>query len=431
MSSLVIVGAQWGDEGKGKIVDLLALKAEIIARFNGGNNAGHTIILKNGEKVILHLIPSGIFHKNKICVIGNGVVIDPKVLIEEISLVESKGFSIDKDSLLISEKAHLIMPYHILIDELRESALGANKIGTTGRGIGPAYEDKVAREGFLIGDLRDPKSFRERINTILPCKNSIIEKVYSAKSFNPDEIYDSYLKYFERFAKHVCKTSLFIDEACKKGKNILFEGAQGSSLDIDHGTYPFVTSSNTVSAQASIGTGIGLGSIHKVVGIFKAYATRVGSGPFPTELTPSICEILKKKGNEYGATTGRPRRCGWLDLVMLRHSIRINGIESLCINKIDVLSGLPKVKICNSYRFKGEIVKDSDFMTSELASCEPVYEDLDGWDQFIPEKIKKKKDLPKNAIHFLDMIETKLEVPIDIISLGPSRDQTLVIKECF
>ena len=431
MPSLVVIGAQWGDEGKGKIVDLLAGKADVIVRFNGGNNAGHTIILENGEKVVLHLVPSGIFHKNKICVIGNGVVINPIGLVEEINLVRSKGVRLDGKNFLISERAHLIMPYHLKLDEMKEKALGAAKIGTTGKGIGPAYVDKVAREGFIMADLCDPKFFKEKLNKVLSDKNSLIQKIYGGTPFKVDEIYDSYLEYFETFKDCISKTSIFLAKALKDSKKILFEGAQGSSLDIDHGTYPFVTSSNTVSAQAAIGSGIGPKHLGRVVGIFKAYVTRVGGGPFPTEITDSTGELLRKKGNEFGATTGRPRRCGWLDLVMLRQTIRLNGIDSLCMNKIDVLSGMPKVKICTAYKKGNETVKDSDFLTSELDSLEPAYKEFEGWEPFESGKIRKRKELPKNAQSFIDYIESETGVGIDVISIGPQRDQTLVGKEFF
>lgn len=430
MPSLVIVGAQWGDEGKGKIVDLLARKADIIARFQGGNNAGHTIILKEKEKMILHLIPSGIFHDDKICVIGNGVVVNPEVLCQEIELVRSKSFKVD-DNLMISEKAHLIMPYHLAIEQHREAARGENKIGTTQRGIGPAYQDKVAREGFIAGDLLDPAYFKGKLKEILPRKNLILENVFNAKSFDLDEIYSAYMKHAEIFSGFIKKTSLFIHEAIKENKKVLFEGAQGSALDNDHGTYPFVTSSNTVSAQACIGTGVGPGAIDKVVGIFKAYTTRVGSGPFPTELPPSTAETIRKKGGEFGATTGRPRRCGWLDLVLLRHAIRTSGIDALCMNKIDVLCGLPRVGVCNSYKLKGKIIKDADFMTRELSQWKPVFEEREGWEQIIPEKIKKKSDLPKNALRYIDYIEEQTGVPIEMVSMGPERDQTVTIGKFF
>jgi len=431
MPSVVIVGSQWGDEGKGKIVDLLSLKAEVVVRFNGGNNAGHTIILENGEKVGLHLIPSGIFRSGTKCVLGNGVVIDPGVLVEEINKVRSKGHEASEKNLIISEKANVVMPYHVKLDELKEKALGGNKIGTTGRGIGPAYEDKVSRQGFHIGDMLNPAEFKEKLNFILPLKNVIFEKVYEAAPFEVEDVYSACMKKFEVFAQCVKPASLFVEQAIKADKNILFEGAQGALLDIDHGTYPFVTSSNTLAAQASLGTGISPRVLKSIVGIFKAYITRVGSGPFPTEMPPSSGDILRKKGNEYGTTTGRPRRCGWLDLVMLRHAVRINGLSGLCMNKLDVMSGIPRIKICTAYKYKGETLRDADLLTRELEKCEPVYEEVEGWEIFVPEKIKKKKDLPKNALAYIERVEKETEVPIDIISIGPARAETVIVKELF
>jgi adenylosuccinate synthase len=431
MSSLVVVGAQWGDEGKGKIVDLLAQKAQVIVRFNGGNNAGHTIILPTGEKAILHLIPSGIFNPDKVCIIGNGVVIDPKCLVDEIDLVKSKGFKVDEKNLLISDKAHLIMPYHVKLDLLKEKSLGDGKIGTTGRGIGPAYYDKVAREGFVVGDLKNKEEFKRKLESVLAQKNAILEKLYGEKGLSVQEIYDSYTKYFEIFSKYVGKSSLAVNEACRKDKKVLFEGAQGTALDVDHGTYPYVTSSNVVAAQACIGSGIGPGLINKVTGVCKAYVTRVGGGPFPTELPGSEADNLRKKGNEFGATTGRPRRCGWLDLVMLRQAIRVNGLQGLCLNKLDVLGDEPKVKICNSYKLEGNILKNYDFLPLELSKSKPIYTEFDGWGKMDFTKIKKLKDLPKNAQKFLEFIESESGVPIDMVSLGPSRNETLIINEYF
>jgi len=431
MPSVVIVGSQWGDEGKGKIVDLLSGKADVVVRFNGGNNAGHTIILENGEKVGLHLIPSGIFQKNTKCVPGNGVVVDPGVLVEEIEKVRSKGQEASKNNLIISEKANVVMPYHVKLDELKEKALGGNKIGTTGRGIGPAYEDKISRQGFHVGDMLYPEDFKAKLNFILPLKNVIFEKVYDSDPFKVEDVYKACMKRFEVFAECVRPASLFVEQAIKADKNILFEGAQGALLDIDHGTYPFVTSSNTLAAQASLGTGISPRVLKNIVGIFKAYITRVGSGPFPTEMPPSSGDILRKKGNEFGTTTGRPRRCGWLDLVMLRHAARINGLSGLCMNKLDVMSGIPKIKICTAYKYKGEELRDADLLTRELEKCEPVYEEMDGWETFAPKNIKKKSDLPKNALTYIDRVEKETEVPVNIISIGPAREQTVVVKELF
>ncbi len=428
MSNIVIVGTQWGDEGKGKVVDLLAEFADIVVRFQGGNNAGHTMVVK-GEQIISHLIPSGIL-QGKTCFIGNGLVVDPEVLIKEIDYISSKGIDVGVNKLKISEKAHLIMPYHKQLDIAREKKKGDKKIGTTGRGIGPTYEDKAARRGIRFVELLDPELFRERVTTILEEKNFYLKNFLSAETLDPEPIIDQYNKYGKRLAPHVTNISAEINQAIKAGKQILFEGAQGTHLDIDHGTYPYVTSSNTIAGNACCGSGIGPKEITGVIGIVKAYTTRVGQGPFPTELFDEIGEKIQKNGVEFGATTGRKRRCGWLDTVVLRNSAQLNGLTGLAITKLDVLGGLESIKICTGYEYDGKIIHDFPASLKALDACRPIYETLPGWSEDIS-NIRKIEDLPKNTRNYLSHIEELTEIPIDIISVGPGREETIILNNPF
>ncbi len=428
MSNIVIVGTQWGDEGKGKLVDLLAEFADIVVRFQGGNNAGHTMVV-NGEQFITHLVPSGVLQK-KTCLIGNGMVVDPAVLVEELDNLGSRGVDVGPDILKISEKAHIIMPYHKQIDLAREKMKGDKKIGTTGRGIGPCYEDKATRRGIRFVELIDPDVFREQVNTILEEKNFYLKHYLSAETLDPENIIDQYEDYAERLAPHVVNISIVMNQAINAGKQILFEGAQGTHLDIDHGTYPYVTSSNTVSGNACCGAGIGPKEITGVIGIVKAYTTRVGRGPFPAELFDEIGDALQKKGVEFGATTGRKRRCGWLDTVLIRNSSRLNGLTGLVITKLDVLGGLKSLKICTGYEYKGETILDFPASIKILEACNPVYETLPGWSEDISD-IRKIEDLPRNAKNYLSRIEEITETPIHIISVGPGRDETIMVSNPF
>ncbi|RZB35950.1 MAG: adenylosuccinate synthase [Desulfobacteraceae bacterium Eth-SRB2] len=428
MANIVIVGTQWGDEGKGKIVDLLSEFADIVVRFQGGNNAGHTIVI-NGEQFISHLVPSGILQK-KTCLIGNGVVVDPAVLVEEIENLESKGIDVGSDNLKISEKAHIIMPYHKQIDLAREKKKGDKKIGTTGRGIGPCYEDKACRRGIRFVELIDFEGFTEKIRTVMEEKNFYLKHYLSSETLDPKSIIDQYKVYAERLAPHVVNISVVMNQAIKANQQIIFEGAQGTHLDIDHGTYPYVTSSNTISGNACCGSGIGPKEITGVVGIVKAYTTRVGEGPFPTELFDEIGDAIQVKGAEFGATTGRKRRCGWLDSVLLRNSARLNGLTGLAITKLDVLDELESLKICTAYEYNGEIIHDFPASIKVLKACKPVFETLPGWSEDISE-VRKIDDLPQNAKNYLSRIEELTETPINIISVGPGRDQTIIVNNPF
>jgi adenylosuccinate synthase len=428
VANVVIVGTQWGDEGKGKVVDLLAEDADMVVRFQGGNNAGHTMVV-GGEKFICHLIPSGIL-QNKTCVIGNGVVVDPAVLLEEIDALSKRGVDVSAVRLKICEKAHLIMPYHRAIDQAREQFKGAKKIGTTGRGIGPAYEDKVTRRGIRFIDLLDPKAFAEKVRIILDEKNFYLKNYLSAETMDPAAVIDEYTVYAGRLAPHVTNTSVFINEAIKAGRQVVFEGAQGTHLDIDHGTYPYVTSSNTLAGNACCGSGVGPKHINDVIGIVKAYTTRVGKGPFPSELFDAISDKIQERGAEFGATTGRRRRCGWLDAVVLKNAVRLNGLTGLAITKLDVLDGLESLNICTGYDYRGEILTDFPASLKVLKGCKPVYETLPGWSENIAD-IKKLEDLPANVRRYLDRITEITQTPIFIISVGADRDQTIVLRNPF
>jgi len=426
MANVVIVGAQWGDEGKGKIVDLLTQYADLVVRFQGGNNAGHTIVLK-GEKFVVHLIPSGILYEDKKCIIGNGVVLDPAVLIEEIDEIKKRGYFKDDSQLMISEATHLILPYHRRIDIAREKIF---KIGTTGRGIGPAYEDKVVRCGIRVVDLINEKIFREKLEANLIQKNVYLTQVLKEKGFEFSEIFDEYLQYKNRLEKYVKNTSLILYEEIEKGKHVLFEGAQGALLDLDHGTYPYVTASNTVAGNACAGSGIGPTMINSVIGIAKAYTTRVGEGPFPTELQDELGEKIRQKGGEYGATTGRPRRCGWFDAVVVNHSIRVNGIREIVITKLDVLNDFDTIKICVGYRVDGKVSYHVPSNFEILKNSEPVYEEMRGWKTEI-NGVRNFKDLPTNAKRYLKRIGKLIGTKITMISVGSERDETVEVKNPF
>jgi len=428
LANIVIVGTQWGDEGKGKIVDLLAEYADIVVRFQGGNNAGHTMVV-DGEQFISHLVPSGIL-QGKTCVIGNGMVVDPEVLISEIDYLIQKGIDVSPEKLKISEKAHAIMPYHKKLDAAREAANHKQRIGTTGRGIGPCYEDKASRRGIRFIDLADEEIFAEKVKSAAEEKNFALKQFYATDGVSADEIISDHAGYRKRLSPYISDISVFIDQNVRKGKQVLFEGAQGTHLDIDHGTYPYVTSSNTVSGNACCGAGVGPKQITDVTGIAKAYTTRVGQGPFPTELFDEIGEQIQQKGAEFGATTGRKRRCGWVDAVILRNAVRLNSLTGLAITKLDVLGGLDEVKICTGYTCKGKSIPEFPADLKILADCEPVYETLSGWSEDIS-GIRSYAELPDSTKAYLNRIEGLTETPIDIISVGPGRTETIVLKNSF
>ena len=425
MSNVVVVGAQWGDEGKGKVIDILAEGFAYVARYQGGNNAGHTVVIGD-EKFILHLIPSGILHKEKRCVIGNGVVVDPKALIEEIDKLESEGIEV-KGRLFISENAHLIFPYHKVMDELKEKKKGKSKIGTTKRGIGPCYADKVSRSGIRMIDLLNEKAFSEKLKMNIEEKNEILKILYNFSGFSYEEIHGNYLRYRERIKSFICDTSLLLNDAIKKRQSILFEGAQGTLLDLDYGTYPFVTSSHSTAGGASTGSGVGPTKIDKVIGVVKAYTTRVGEGPFPTEFSPDMMEKIRIKGGEFGATTGRPRRCGWFDACVVRHAITVNGMAEIVVTKLDVLDELEKIKICVAYKHKGETYENFKGDIDMLDNCEPVYEEVDGWMQDTSD-VKYFRNLPKNAKDYLKHIQKILKTKIVLVSVGSKRRQTITVE---
>ncbi|OIQ52148.1 Adenylosuccinate synthetase [Pseudodesulfovibrio hydrargyri] len=419
MSNMVVFGSQWGDEGKGKVVDMLAEKADAIVRFQGGNNAGHTLVV-DGEQCILHLIPSGILHPGKQCLIGNGVVLDPFVFCEELDKLAAKGVDVSPSRVMISKKTHVIMPYHCLMDAARESSKSADgKIGTTGRGIGPCYEDKMNRCGIRAGDFADPELLKDKIAKALEEKNVLFKHLYGAEPLDAGEVFDKVMPVAERLVPYLGDVSSAIQAAdC-----VLFEGAQGTHLDIDHGTYPFVTSSNTVTANAASGSGCSPRELDRIIAIVKAYTTRVGSGPFPTELLDADGDYLQSNGHEFGATTGRKRRCGWLDLVVLKESARLNGPTELAITKLDVLSGLKEVKLCVGYEYKGETVAYPPQEQNGMAHVTPVYETMPGWDEDIS-GARSWDDLPENAVSYLKRIEKISGVKIGIVSVGPDRVQT-------
>jgi adenylosuccinate synthase len=429
MANVAIIGAQWGDEGKGKIVDLFTEDADIVVRFQGGNNAGHTLVV-DGKKTVLHLIPSGALHPNKLCVIGNGVVVDPEVLLKEITGLKQKGCLLDEALLRISEEAHVIMPYHKAIDQARERLRGEGMIGTTGRGIGPAYEDKVARVGIRFVDLLEEETFQEKLERNIEEKNIYLESILKEKTLDFSTIHDRYAAYREKLKPYVTNTGVLLDREMRAGKRVLFEGAQGTLLDVDHGTYPFVTSSNTVAGGVSSGTGVGPRHIHQVIGISKAYTTRVGSGPFPTELHGPEGERLRREGVEFGATTGRSRRCGWFDAVSVRHAVRISGITGLALTKLDVLTGFKKVPLCIAYRYDREIHHDFPASIRAMQSAQPVFEEMEGWSESLT-AVRKFSDLPANAQKYVRRIEEILETEVILVSVGPGREQTVLLKTPF
>jgi adenylosuccinate synthase len=425
MGNIIVVGTQWGDEGKGKVVDILAEFVDVVARFQGGNNAGHTIVVE-GEPLILHQIPSGVLHPRKKCVVGNGVVVDPKVLLEEMEQLESRGVKVTPENLILSQAAHLIMPYHRALDLARERAAGKGAIGTTGRGIGPAYEDKVGRRGIRMVDFMDPQVFRKKVQEQLREVNPLLKDRFGEKPFGAKDVVEEYLGYGEKLVPFIANTSVFLDQEMKAGRSVLFEGAQGTFLDLDHGTYPFVTASNTLAGNACVGSGVGPTRIHGVVGIVKAYTTRVGGGPFPTELQDELGESIRERGKEFGATTGRPRRCGWLDMVLVRDAVRLNGISDLAITKLDVLGGLATLKICVAYEYNGKRLEEVPCSLEVFSKCVPVYEELKGWDEEIT-YARDLEELPKNAQRYVRRIEELADVPVALVSVGATRNDTMMV----
>jgi len=427
LSTVVVVGTQWGDEGKGKITDYLAEKADVVARYQGGNNAGHTILIDN-KKYKLTMVPSGIFNQNKLCVIGNGMVINPGALIEEIQYIQDNGFS--TDNLKISDRAHVIMPYHLVLDALEEDRKAANKIGTTRKGIGPCYMDKAARNGIRIADLMVPEAFAEKARAIIADKNQVITQMYSGEALDADSIVNEYLELAEKLRPYVTDTSVVLNDAIDSGKKVLFEGAQGVMLDIDQGTYPYVTSSNPSAGGVCIGSGVGPSKIREVIGVAKAYTTRVGDGPFPTELDNEIGQWIRDKGHEYGTVTGRPRRVGWFDSVVVRHARRVSGITGLSLNSLDVLTGLDTVKICTAYKFRGELMEHYPANLKLLEECEAVYEELPGWHEDIS-GAKQISDLPETTQRFIKRITELTGIPIAIFSVGRNREQTNQVAKIY
>ncbi len=427
MSTVVLIGAQWGDEGKGKVTDFLAEKAQMVVRYQGGNNAGHTVVVDDRE-FKLHLIPSGILYENKVCIIGNGTVIDPKVLLEELKSLRDRG--VNTDNLRISSKAHVIMPYHQRIDAADEESKGNQKIGTTGRGIGPAYMDKSARVGVRMADLVDDEEFPKVLESALAQKNRLLTEYYGVEGFDYKELLQEYQGYAQELRGYVEDVSVLVSGTIEEGRNVLFEGAQGTMLDLDHGTYPFVTSSHPVAASACLGTGIGPTKIDKVIGVAKAYITRVGEGPFPTELFDETGKFIRKQGHEFGTTTGRPRRCGWFDAVVARYSARINGLDYLSITKLDVLSGMDTIKICTGYKYKGEVMNEFPESRKALAACEPIYEEYPGWKEDIS-AVRKYEDLPDTTKRYLERLGEVSGVPVGIIGIGPKRSQTIIMEKLY
>ncbi len=425
MANVVVIGAQWGDEGKGKITDLLSRSADVVVRYQGGVNAGHTIVV--GEKVLkLHLIPSGILYPDTICLIGSGTVIDPKVMLKELDMLISNG--IDISGLQLASTAHVTMPYHRLLDEAMEQRRGKQRIGTTGRGIGPTYADKSQRNGIRVIDLLDEQRLRERLSNPLTEKNQLLEKVYGISALHVEEIITEYLAYGKRLAPHVVECTRALHLAARNKKNILFEGAQGTLLDLDHGTYPYVTSSNPVSGGACIGAGVGPTLIDRVIGVAKAYTTRVGEGPFPTELAGRLNDQLCDRGGEFGTTTGRRRRCGWFDGVIGKYAVEVNGLDCLAITKLDVLDELDEIKICVAYELAGEQIDHFPSNAEDFAKCKPIYKTLPGW-KCSTANCRQLEELPKTAMAYLRYLADLMEVPIAIVSLGASRDQTIVVED--
>ncbi|GAA4897446.1 adenylosuccinate synthase [Actinomycetospora straminea] len=426
MPAIVLIGAQWGDEGKGKATDILGEQVQWVVRYQGGNNAGHTVVLPDGKNFALHLIPSGILTPGVTNVIGNGVVVDPGVLLEELAGLEAKG--VDTGKLLISADAHVIMPYHVAIDKVTERFLGKARIGTTGRGIGPAYQDKIARVGVRMQDLLDEKLLREKVEAALELKNQILVKIYNRRALDVDEVADTVLGHAEGFAHRIADTRLALHRALERGETVLLEGSQGTLLDVDHGTYPYVTSSSPTAGGAAAGSGIGPTRIGRVIGILKAYTTRVGSGPFPTELFDADGEYLRKTGGEFGVTTGRSRRCGWFDAVIARYAVRVNGITDLFLTKLDVLSGLENVPICVGYEVDGQRVDEMPMTQADVTAATPVYETMPGWFEDIS-ACRSFADLPAKARDYVERIEELSGAPVSAIGVGPGRDETVTRPE--
>ncbi|MBG9793011.1 adenylosuccinate synthetase [Paenibacillus dendritiformis] len=426
MSTVVVVGTQWGDEGKGKITDFLAESADVVARYQGGNNAGHTILINN-KKYKLSLIPSGIFYKDKICVIGNGMVVNPKALIEEIGYIHENGFS--TDNLRISDRAHVIMPYHMVLDGLEEERKGPNKIGTTRKGIGPAYMDKAARNGIRIVDLLDKDVFEEKFRHLAKEKNELI-RMYGGEELDVEATLNEYLQYADAIRKYVVDTSVVLNDAIDAGKKVLFEGAQGVMLDIDQGTYPFVTSSNPTAGGVCIGSGVGPSKIEEVIGVAKAYTTRVGDGPFPTELNCETGDFIREAGHEYGTVTGRARRVGWFDSVVVRHARRVSGITGLSLNSLDVLTGLKTVKICTAYKYRDQVIEHYPANLNMLAECEAIYEEMPGWTEDISQ-CKTMEELPESTRNYVKRVSELTGIPISIFSVGRNREQTNQVRPIY
>ncbi|MDB9494832.1 adenylosuccinate synthase [Spirulina major CS-329] len=425
MANVIVIGAQWGDEGKGKITDLLSRSADVVVRYQGGVNAGHTVVVKD-QTFKLHLIPSGILYPKTRCIIGSGTVIDPKVLIAEMDQLATLGISTEQ--LYISQTAHVTMPYHRLLDQASEERRGEHKIGTTKRGIGPTYADKSERIGVRMIDLIDPDGLRSQVTWAVNHKNEILEKLYDLPPLDPAAVVEEYLRYADRLRPHVIDSSLHIDEAVRDRANILFEGAQGTLLDLDHGTYPYVTSSNPISGGACVGAGVGPTIIDRVIGVAKAYTTRVGEGPFPTELIDDVGQQLGDRGAEFGTTTGRARRCGWFDAVIGRYAVRINGLDCLAITKLDVLDDLPEIKVCVAYNIEGETCHHFPSNARQFAKCQPIYKTMPGWQQSTAH-CRTLEDLPQAALNYLKFLAELMEVPIAIVSLGASRDQTIIVED--
>ena len=429
MPNVVIIGAQWGDEGKGKVVDLLTQFADVVVRFQGGNNAGHTLVV-GGEKTVLHLIPAGILHPGKTCVIGNGVVVDPTVMLGEIDKLKDKGALQDDRQLVVSLDAHVIMPWHKAIDLAREKSMGEGKIGTTGRGIGPTYEDKVARRGIRIRDLLDEGRLARKVKERLPSAREQLKQLGAAADLDEAGVVRQYAELGRRLARYAADASLVLHQAIRAGRSLLFEGAQGTMLDVDHGTYPFVTSSNTVAGNAATGSGIGPTEIDTVIGISKAYSTRVGGGPYPTELKDEIGERLRQVGHEFGATTGRPRRTGWFDAAALRFAARVNGFDGLAITKLDVLTGFPEIKVAVAYRIDGRVVEEMPGDIDELARCQPVYQTMPGWSEKL-DGVRAWGGLPHNARSYIEGLAKLVGVRVMAVSVGADRGETILLENPF
>lgn len=428
-SSVVVVGLQWGDEGKGKIVDLLSAQADVVARFQGGHNAGHTLVV-DGVETVLHLIPSGALHPDTVCVIGGGVVVDPSALVTEVDAMRARGLLANEGALLLSQEAHLILPYHRAVDQARERARGKGKIGTTGRGIGPAYEDKAARTGLRMADLADRESLRAKVSANLTEKNAYLNRMLDGTELDEVEVVEEVLACSDRLQGMVVDTSAWLHEQITSGKRVLFEGAQGVALDVDHGSYPFVTSSNTSAGAVCSGAGVAPKSIGRVIGITKAYCTRVGSGPFPSELNDAIGEQLRANGSEFGATTGRPRRCGWFDAVLVRKSVRLSGVDALALTKLDVLGGLETVRMCTGYELDGKPIDHVPALSADLDRVQPVYEDWPGWEGDLRDA-RSREDLPETARRYVDRLEELVGVPVEILSVGPERSQTILSTDPY